>query len=185
MEPSATGVREGDEYPQEGGFHAGLLFAIRKYLLSDPERESFLITNMAKCTIGGDLCKRTRSFRWNKCSRFLELEIDRAQEPTTQLISIGKAQISYLNRNRAVRDRKIHYVTHYSPQTRDNFCKYAEQRSDEFVAFCEEASEEFRVYLEHSNATYELRQLSTDSLTSVARLFKWRDEMQQIKRAVP
>jgi len=189
MEPSFSGVREGVEYPREGGFHGGLRFAISKYLLQDPQRESFLITNMGKCTIAGNLCRQTRCFRWKKCGPFLEREV-RLAEPSlgsTVFIGIGRDPIRFIRGHHSLyggffQGRPIYYLTHYSPRNQWIFQRFARENVHGFQEFSAQTSTEFGQFLTEESADEDLESFQSNPERDLSRLFKWSHEMSEIRK---
>jgi hypothetical protein len=187
LEPSFTAIREGEEYPQEGGFHGGLRFAIRRFLFQKEDEESYLITNVGKCTIAGKLAKKTRWFRWEKCSSYLVKECNavEALSGSVVYIAVGRDPIRFIASHQNLYSgffthRKIHRLLHYSPQNDRRFRKFAMEHESEYQEFSDQAATALENFLRGEEAGKDLQRFQDDRNRELSRVFMWSYQMREI-----
>ena len=160
-EPSFSGEMPSVIYPEYTPFNEPLQFAIRKFLLT-PGRQTFYITNMAKCSIAGELAESTRDYRFTTCRWVLLRELRMAQRDTAppEFVSIGLDPRNFIERfirsdpnayEGIFRGRTIHRITHYSIQNVNlRFKRYAKDQAAEYEQFCVEVQEEYADFLKQN-----------------------------------
>ena len=159
-EPSSTGERPGVAYPECPPFSEPLQFAIRKFLDFPSGCKNFFVTNMAKCSIKGSLCAKTREFRFATCKWVLcrELKLARTDLFFPEFVSIGLDPRDFIHR--IVREdpnaycgifggRTIHRITHYARRNVNRLFKaFARGRAAEYERFCAQWQKEYADFVE-------------------------------------
>jgi hypothetical protein len=183
MEPSLP-VRLEEKYPQLGTFNGALQFAIRKFLVANDASPSYLITNMAKCSIAVSVAQKTRNDRWEACAWSVkeELKLAGAGSGRTCIIAIGREAQNFLQRHDpypAVVGGEVHYITHYSDWCNPIFGEFASEHAAEFREFCALYEETYRQFRSEPEFYERFDQVPAGDLQ---RLFKWSHEMGKTKR---
>ncbi len=174
-EPSFAAVRPDEEYPQPGRFNEPLQFAVRTFLAPG---ESYLITNMAKCTIRtGPLCNQTGGTRFELCKPWLVREIELIANNQTRLVSVGTKPINFSSGFVCGERQFAGRITHYSPRAWPHFRAHARAHDAEYREFRDETLDQYRSFCRDELPDYAVdRAIETD----MVRLFKWKREMGEI-----
>jgi hypothetical protein len=172
-----------------GAVDVPLQFFIRSFLFKPSQQPSFLVTNMAKCSIATKLAHPTQTKRWKACFQFLtrEFAAARAQGAEPIVISVGLAPKRFLEKNPDLLQALslkagIHRITHYSPRNNARFSRFAAERKMQFDAFVERMRAPYETFIKSGDngkfsshwTEYERRPES-----DFQRLFKWKRELQE------
>jgi len=168
---------------EEGLVDVPLQFFVRTFLFAHPDDASFLITNMAKCSIKtDDICQRTRDRRWHYCSCYLkrELLIARGCRSQFTLISVGLLPRRFLERRSAILEgvmdpHSIYRITHYSRRCEARFSTFAECQRHDFESFCDRFRPQYQNFIATGdNGNFRCHKTA---IGDFQRMFKWRDEL--------
>ncbi|MGH9450011.1 MAG: hypothetical protein ACRD11_05650 [Terriglobia bacterium] len=169
--------------PEPGWFNEPLRFAIDRFLFMDSEPRSFLITNMAKCSLPVDTARRTEGFRYEQCASFLASEIRYAR--TTRLVSIGRGPKRYLER---FHDRygidagvQIPWVLHYATLNNRRFSDWAHEHRTAFDAFVTEHSNEYETFLRNEGCSTQADAFLRRPDSDLYRIFRYSKDMSALR----
>ena len=185
-EPSTRYVVEPWQPRTVGTFNASLNFAIQEYLSN-----SYLITNMAKCTMRtGQVCDDTREFRFKNCAPFLTRELSLVNAPAhrPKVVSIGRSSGRspqwFIHHHPEIYANvfdgaTIHCITHYSPQNEPRLRRFAAQDRAGYEQFQNSIREKYADWLKKSEHWGNDNPCEGEFF----RMFKWRAEMEAIRNA--
>jgi hypothetical protein len=181
MEPVSADLPPDGSEPQPGGFSEPLRFSIQLFLFGHGRQPTYLITNMARCSLPVTDARETRALRYQHCAAFLTREIH-AAGPMVCLVSIGKEPQWFIEsyRNDWYGDvQHIHRITHYANAANSHFERFATAHAAEYEVFKHDNRELYCQFRRGEGATRTQSQFAAEH--DMRRIFKWRHELRAIR----
>jgi len=184
MEPTSK-YDPSELYPQPGAFNEPLRFAIERFMFKPGEPVSYLITNMAKCSIKtGHACNHTRELRYKNCARFLRTEVANAGS-SSRVISIGKVPKESLEKDQdryglVLNGKPIPWVWHYGFFNTARFQKFARENESAYSKFRDQYVCEYEKFLCADRSVERANQFNQRPNGDLSRIFNYSCQMGKI-----